>query len=239
MIFKFISKGFILSLILASASSFNPVLAQSNDNYTKGIQFYSDSKFLMAIGSFKKAIDEGYKDPKVYFLLGNAYANNEDYDRAIDEYNTALSLTGDAVFQSIITHNTGYVFFLKKDYKSSIEYLAKAYQMNTNLVQAFWFKGMAYYRLKDKTNTINEWEGYLDRAPQGPQSDNIRKALAILKSGTFDFDKDKIFPPENQAGTSNKAPNVESLVNIEGVLDQIKPVDKGKAPDTQVEEIEK
>ncbi len=235
--FKLISKNSFLAVLFLTAA-FTIIYSQANDNYIKGTQYYSDKKFLLAIGSFKKAIEDGFKDPKVYFLLGNSYANAEDYDGAIEQYNESYKLTSDQEFQSVITHNIGYVYFLKKDYKSSIDYLSRSYQMNTNLVQAFWFKGMAYYRLKDKPDTIKEWEDYLDRAPQGPQSDNIRRALAILKSGSFDFEKNKLFPSENTNSGTNKTPGIEPLIDIEGVLDQIKPVDKGKTPDTQVEEIE-
>ncbi len=237
--YKFMSRVIYSAAAILMIFFFNLSYGETNGNYIKGLKYYSEMKFLSAIGSFNKAIEEGEKDPKIYFLLGNSYANIEDYDRALDKYNSSLELTSDGLFQSVITHNIGYVYFLKKDYKSSIDYLSRAYLMNTNLVQAFWFKGMAYYKLKDKPDTIKEWEGYLDRAPQGPQSENIRKALAILKSDSFNFERDKLFPQDNQTTVSNKGPNVEPLIDIEGVLDQLKPVDKGKASDTQVEEIEK
>ncbi len=231
---KFFSVFFVL-LIFGRASGISSV---TNENYSKGLSYYSQKKFLLAIGSFKKAIDDGYQDPKMNFLLGNSYVNNEDYDKALEQYKISSGLADNAVFQSIITHNMGYVYFLKKDYKTAIDYFNKSYLENSNLVQTFWYKGMAYYKMRDKTNTINEWENYLDKAPNGQESDNIRRALAILKSGTFDFDKNKIFIPGDQTQVSNKTPNVEPLIDIQGVLEDVKPVDKGKAPDTQVEEIE-
>ena len=232
---KFIRLYIIAVLLEASFSSLH---GQTNDNYIKGIRYYSENKFLLAIGSFKKAIGDGLNDPKVYFFLGNSYANNGDNDKAIEQFKLSLELADDPVLQSLITHNIGYVYYLMKDYKSSIDYLSRAYQMNSNLVQSFWYEGMAYYRLKDKANTIKEWEEYLDKDPQGPQSDNIRKALDILKTGKFNIEKDILFSSESTNPETNSQPSVEPLINIEGVLDQVKPVDKGKTSDTQLEDIE-
>ncbi len=219
---------------------FSALYSETNENFIKGLKSYSEKKFLMAIGSFKKALDEGFKNPTIYFFLGNSYVNNGDFDKALDVYKISFESADKPDLQGIITHNIGYVYFLKKEYAKSIDYLNQSYQLDSNLVQTYWFKGMAYYKMKDKNNTIREWEDYLVKAPRGPQSDNIRRALAILKSSTFDFDKDKLFPYEGDSSSTNKTtPAVEPLIDIEGVLDQIKPVDKGKVIDNELEEIEK
>jgi len=213
--------------------------SQTNENFLKGLKFFSEKKFLMAISSFKKALEAGYQDPKLNFYLANAYVNNEEFDKAIEQYRVAYELADNQSFQGIIAHNMGYTYFLKKDFRRAIEFLNKAYQLDNKLVQAFWFKGMAYYRLKDKPNTIKEWEEYLVQAPNGRESDNIRKALMILKSENFDFGKDKLFPDEGGTNESGSKINVEPLIDIQGVLDEIKPVDKGKVSDEEMEEIEK
>lgn len=224
-----------------------------NPDYKKGLQFYGEKKFLLAIGSFRKAIEAGVQDAKLNFYLGNAYVSNDDLDKAIEQYRLASELADKPEFQGIIQHNIAYALYLKKDYKKSIEGFNKAFSTDSKLVQTYWFKGLSYYRLKDKTNTISEWENYLVAAPEGRESDNIRKALAILKSSTFSFDKDKIFPDDGKSGNggsnggqdgsdssrAQKAPDVQPLIDIEGVLEEIKPTDKGKVTDDSLEEIER
>ncbi len=195
----------------------------------------------MAIGSFKKAIEAGQQDEKIYFYLGNCYAFIENYEKALENLKLSSELTEEMKFKSIVLHNIGYVYYLKKDYRKSINYLNQAYQVNTNLNQVFWYKGMAFFRLKDKENTISEWEKYLELEPEGKQSDNIRKALAILKAKDFSFEKDeeKIIGGFNSREKGDIKIEIQPLIDVEGVLEEIKPEDKGKLSDEELEEIEK
>lgn len=232
----------ICILILTNLLSFKILFASQklNENYINGIEYYKNKKFLMAIGSFKKAIESGQKDEKVYFYIGNCYAFIESYDKAIESLKMAGELTEDLNFKSIALHNVGYVYYLKNDYKKSINYLNQAYQINTNLNQVFWYKGMAYFRLKDKENTIKEWERYLELEPDGKESDNIRKALAILKAKDFNFERDeKKVIGELSSNEKEKKIEITPLIDVEGVLEEIKPEDKGKLADEELEEIEK
>jgi hypothetical protein len=74
----------------------------------------------------------------------------------------------------------------------------------------------------------------------GPESENIRKALAILKGANFDFNKDNLFGPNGGTnGVNINSASFEPLIDIEGVLDEVKPSDKGKVADETLEELEK
>jgi tetratricopeptide (TPR) repeat protein len=213
--------------------------------YTKGVQYYQDKKFLLAIGSLKSALDSGYQSPELYLYLGVAYVANEDFDKALESFKLSFESATNADFQGAVNLNIGYLYYMKKDFPKSIDYYNNVLQLNNKLSQVYWYKGLDYYRLKDKDNTIKEWEQYLLASPNGPQSDNIRKALEILKSKSYDINKDPLFANENNSGSStnsmntNSMPKVDTLINIEGVLDQVNPTDKGKATDNSLEDIEK
>lgn len=218
------------------------VFAVDDSAFRKGVQYYLEKKFLLAIGSLKSAIESGYQDAKAYFYLANAYVANQDYEKALDQYRYALEAANNGDLLGLVYFNMGYVFDLKKDYKKAIEYFNKAYSVNTNLHQTYWLKGNEFYRLRDRTNTISEWESYLTVQPEGRQSENIRKALAILKSPDFDFDKYNLLASNTNTGGSSSSkglPNVDPLIDIEGVLNDVKPVDKGKAVNEGMEGIEK
>lgn len=227
----------ILFLLILTVS----VFAADDAAYKKGVQYYLEKKFLLAIGSLKSAIEGGYQDAKAYFYLANAYVANQDYEKALDQYKYALEAANNSDLQGSVYFNMGYVYDLKKEYKKAIELFNKAYTVNTNLHQTYWLKGNEFYRLRDKDNVILEWETYLTVQPQGAQSDNIRKALAILKSPDFDFDKYNLLASTNTGGSSSSKglPNVDNLIDIEGVLNDLKPVDKGKAVNEGMESIEK
>jgi len=212
----------------------------NNPDFQLGLQHYNNKKFLLAIGSFKKTIESGINNEKVYFYLGNSYAFIENYDKAIESLKYAYEFASDNEFKSLILHNLGYVYYLKKDYKKCINNLNMAYQINTNLNQVFWYKGMAFFKLKDKNNTILEWERYLELEPNGKESDNIRRALAILKAKDFSFEKDEgRVISEISNSSKDKKIEVMPLIDVENVLENVKPEDKGKVSDETLEDIEK
>lgn len=203
----------------------------------KGLSYYKQKKFLMSIGQFRKAL----KNPKVafqaHFYLGNCYLKNGNTQKATEHYTEALTLTSNKDFQSQILLNLGQAKHLEKDFESAISTYQQAYSLNPDLTQTFWLEGMAYYSMHQKNKVIQTWENYLTLSPSGKQSDNIRKALAILKQTNF------IFPDLAKSENANQNPTNANgkkvLLNIEGVLDQIKPTDKGKVTDDEMEDIVK
>lgn len=208
--------------------------------YIEGLNLYREKKFLLAMGKFKKLVDNGIQDDKLFFYLANCYAVIDNYDKALEYLKYANELSKESGFQSIVLHNIGYVYYLKKNYTLAIKYYNMAYSINAKLTQTFWFKGMAYFNLKDKENTINEWEKYLELEPEGKESDNIRKALAILKSKDFSFEKDreKVLGEIKGPGSDEGKLDIQPLVDVEGVLEELKPRDKGKVSDEKLEELE-
>jgi regulator of sirC expression with transglutaminase-like and TPR domain len=46
---------------------------------------------------------------------------------------------------------------------------------------------MAYFHLRNKEETIKNWEAYLEKVPTGPQSETIKKAIAWLKLPAFQW----------------------------------------------------
>jgi tetratricopeptide (TPR) repeat protein len=210
--------------------------------YKKGREYYLEKKFLLAIGSFRKALELGYQDANLFFYLGNSYVANENYDKALEQYKYAEEASSSADFQGMVQFNRAYVSYLKKEYLKSIDFFNQAYEVNNKLNEVYWLKGNAFYLLRNKDSTIKEWETYLTLAPNGRESGNIRKALDILKSSNFNFDRYQLVPDGSAPKTNTEKPplpNVQPLIDIEGVLSDVKPSDKGKLSDQALEDIEK
>lgn len=230
----------------------NNVSSGDKAAYQKGLQFYTEKKYLLAIGNFKKAVESGYQDPNLLLYLGNCYVATEDSDKALEQYKLALEVSDTPSFQAVVSFDIGYTYYIKKEFEKSIDYFNKAYTLNNSYIQTYWLKGNAYYMIHDKQNTIQEWEKYISLAPDGRENGNIRKALEILKMPKFDFAKDTVtLPGRNKVSTNTAAEaasegkeikdnvDVAPLIDIEGVLDDVKPVDKGKVTDEGMEDIEK
>lgn len=216
--------------------------------YKTGLDYYSAQKFLLSIGAFKKAIQSGMTDAEVYFYLGNAYLNNEDYGKSIESYQTAFESSLKVDFQAVALHNMAYAYYLERDYTNAIKYFNHAYELNNALTQTFWFKGMAYYQLRDKQDVIREWENYLSLTPTGEQSDNIRAALAILKADNFRFPTDGTVAA-NTSGTNSNGTNAggvglpgtqpgTGLIDVTGVLQNVDLSNRGAAEDLDIEDID-
>lgn len=226
--------GFLLFLPLLTFG------APSEDLFRKGLDFYQDRKFLLAVGSFRKAVEEGRKDALVFLYLGNCYVQQGEFDRALDTYSQGLLAGGETDLQANLYHNIGYAYYAKKDWTNAGDYFRKSFSLSSNLTRSLWFAGMADYQLRDRESTIRDWETYLGLEPAGPQSENIRKALAVLKATNFSFPPaEGVVSSVAAATNTNKKAVPDSLIDIEGLLDQTRPTDKGKVSDDTYEGIEK
>lgn len=206
-------------------------------DFKLGMSYYKERKFLLSIGAFQKAIKNGYTSPEVYFYLGNSLKETQKFEQALESYRTAYELSDKNDFRATVLYNMGNTYYSDRNYTNAIKMFNDSYKLSKKQVGVFWLKGLAYYRLKDKQNTINEWEAYVTLTPNGPQSENIRKVLAILKADNFQFPPDQVATSGQNNNTTGKT--VETLIDIEGVLNEVKPEDKGKAENTQLEDIEK
>lgn len=79
-----------------------------------------------------------------YNSRGCIYYKNNDYDKAIEDYNKALSINpnfADAYNQR------GIVYFAKQDYKKAIDDFNKAINLNPNFAEAYYNLGNLKYQV--------------------------------------------------------------------------------------------
>lgn len=230
---KRISVAIVFLLFVFTAKGFT---VAGEAEYKLGLSYYKQKKFLLSVGAFKKALKNGYNEPVIYFYLGNSLRQTDKYQDAIENFIMANEMSTNRHFKSIVMYNMGTTYYATGDFTNSVKIFEKSYRINKKLGSILWLKGLAYYRMRDKENTIVEWENYLAILPKGRENDNIRKVLAILKATDFEFPK----PKTTTDSTNDTVLNTEvELVDIEGVLDEVKPDDKGMAEDTEMEDIEK
>jgi tetratricopeptide (TPR) repeat protein len=81
--------AFFFCLAFGIASS---VLAQSDAEFTKANQAYTQGNFKEAVSGYETLVHSGQWSPTLFYDLGNAYFRTKDFGRAILNYERSLAL---------------------------------------------------------------------------------------------------------------------------------------------------
>jgi len=175
-VFTFIGAVFLSSLIMVSM----PQLLKAADSayFNRGLNFYQDNQFGLAVANFEEAKRIEPQNGLVYFYLGNAYYQLNDLDNAIITYTAGLS---HAENKGVFFYNLGNCYYLKGTYEFSTEMYDKALFHDPMLYDSYLNAGNAYYRAGNIEKTILKWETYLEKYPETPQYQNIERAIAYLR----------------------------------------------------------
>ncbi|MGV8120082.1 MAG: tetratricopeptide repeat protein [Candidatus Xenobiia bacterium LiM19] len=84
--------------------------------------------------AIKVAPDNAYAQAYAYQLRGNAYRCKREYDKAIEDYNTAIKLMPD--FANTY-YNRGFAYFHIDEYQKSWEDIQKAESMGCEIDKKF------------------------------------------------------------------------------------------------------
>lgn len=133
------------------------------------------------------------KDPQNYqawVQIGNDYFDLGEAQKSIDAYQRALAIKGDD--PNVLT-DMGVMYRQVKDFPKAIAAFRKAAAVGPNHPQSRMNLGVVLmHDVNDKPGAIAAWEDYLRIAGNDPNAENIRRALAELKSqagGESELDK--------------------------------------------------
>lgn len=170
----YIVKSFVLIISIVSILSLK---ASGNETIEKAKSYYYSSNFEMAKILLERVIKTTTND-EILLMLGNSYLATKDYKKAAETFKSGVIL-GQKTW--VFEFNLGYAYYTSKDYSNSLFYFNLVKDKVPNFSKIYWYGGMASVRLLDVDTTINFWERYLQLSPNGEESENIRKALALLK----------------------------------------------------------
>ncbi|HWR98343.1 MAG TPA: tetratricopeptide repeat protein [Candidatus Methanoperedens sp.] len=123
------------------------------------------------------------KDPKNHqalVQLGNDYFDLGEAQKSVDAYQRALALKGDD--PNVLT-DMGVMYRQLKDFPKAVAAFRRAMAASPTHPQSRMNLGVVLmHDLSDKPGAIAAWEDYLRVAPNDASSENIRRALASLKS---------------------------------------------------------
>jgi tetratricopeptide (TPR) repeat protein len=83
-----------------------------------------------------------------------AYGRRGDYDRAIADFNAALSINPKS---DVSLNNRGYTFMMKKDFDRAVSDFDQSIAVNPKSVLAYLNRGNTYAIKRDKNRACADW----------------------------------------------------------------------------------
>lgn len=158
-----------------------------DDTFDRAVKYFYEKKFEMAELLLQETLKQNPENQLAYSYLGDIFLKKKRYDGALQLYRKALNIkpnNGENYFR------IAQIYYYKKMGDLAIDNFKKSFEINPKIKFAYYHVGLTYLMiLRDKQNTISNWEKYLSIAPEDPQYEKIRRAIELLKDPNF------IIPP--------------------------------------------
>ncbi len=186
---------FIIILLITAGYSFQPSFAQNtavtqkkqSETFKKALSFFFQKKFDMAELLLQQELKENPENQLAYSYLGDIFFERKQYDTAITLYKKAIDLNPDSAEDNF---RIGQAYYYKNLPNVAINHFFVAYNKNNQFKFAYYHVGLTYLMLlRDKQGTIDNWQTYINIAPEDPQYEKIKRAIELLKDPNF------ILPP--------------------------------------------
>jgi len=173
----------ILTIITVIALSTSLWAKKKESTYDRATKYYFQKKFAMAEILFHEVIKKEPERSLAYSYLGDIYLHKKKFDGALNLYNKAIELDPDSAENYF---RIGQVYYYKKIGNLSIENFRIALAKDEKLKISYYHIGLSSLMLlRNKEQTIENWETYLRIAPEDPQYDSIKRVLELLKDPNF------------------------------------------------------
>jgi tetratricopeptide (TPR) repeat protein len=174
-----VKKVFIFLMILVIASC-----ATSNDNLREAAKACSDLRksedYVRAISCYNEIAKTYPNDPRGYAGRGSVFLDQENFDRAIDEFTKAIDKhpNNDTVNASLY-YLRGLAKFHTKKFDLAIADFDQAIKFNPKHGNAFAFRSISYV---EKNNYKQALSDANEAAMLSPNDKEIQELLADLKT---------------------------------------------------------
>lgn len=136
-----------------------------------------------AFSYYKQALNIKPENALIYHDMGQLYKNIGKGNEAIEMYNKAIEIDP---MMSIAYYDLGIMydddrFANLSNPQKAIEYLKKSVNLNPYYSDAYYSLARAYENIDDRSNSIPNFEKYLELAPNGNFADFVRGYLKRIK----------------------------------------------------------
>lgn len=172
---------------------------------------YGANKYNEVIELLDDELLAKLKNDELYNYRGMAWNAKTEYDKAIEDYNKAITIDRDSVY----LFNRGNIWRLKEEYDKAIEDYAEAIKLNPNDVDAYINKGLCWYEKNEYAKSLEDYNEAIRLDPNNAIAYNDR---GVSWDEIEEFDK--AITDYNQAIKLN--PNYTFAYNNRGVSKQKK-----------------
>ena len=157
--------------------------AKQDDLFKRASNCFFQKKFEMAEMLFQEAIKQEPFNAMSHSYLGDIYLMKKRYDEALSSYLRAVELDPQIAENYF---RLGQIYYLKKEPAPALENFNKALEMDSSLKFTYYQVGLTYLMLvRDKEKTIENWETYINLAPEDPQYSSIKRVIELLRDPKF------------------------------------------------------
>jgi len=151
--------------------------------FKKAEYYFFQNKLEMAELMLQECIKKNPENGKAYSYLGDIFLKKKNFDGALNVFKKAIDLNTDLAENYF---RLGQVYYHKKNADESIDNFKRSLELDKSINFSYFHMGLTYLMLKrDKASTIRFWETYIGLAPEDPQYDKIKRAIALLKDPNF------------------------------------------------------
>lgn len=155
--------GLLVLAAVAGLLAAVPVRAgELEDRVTKAGGFVKQREYAKAIAEYKAALALAPDNPKVNLLLGLAYANQGDYDRAVKHTEASIRVEPSASAY----HNLGLVHANRGDYTRALESYRKAIELNPSGYRMWYQLGLLQASRGDFADAVASYGKSVELNPE-------------------------------------------------------------------------
>ena len=200
-------KLWILIILTGLSVDVPGAVAQDNTNelFKQGEQYFFQKKYEIAEQTLLRVIDKEPAHAKAYSYLGDINLFNRRYNNALKYYNLAKEVSAKPGYEYF---RIGQIYLELKNSEEGLNSFLSAYNLDPSFKPSLYQIGYVYLIYKrDKFKTIEYWKKFIAEAPNDPQYEQVKKAIAMLE------DSSCVIPPE-QSGISME----ETLMNCGNIV---------------------
>ena len=181
------------------------------DYIRKGNRLFNDSVFVDAEVYYRKALEVNPKSAVSMYNLGNTLSQQQKFQEAMEQYDSASKIEKDKMKLAHIYHNMGVLFQAGKDYAKAVDAYKMSLRNNPADHETRYNLALAQKMLKDQQNQQDQDQNQDQNKDQQQKQDQNKDKQNDQKK---DDQKDQQQPPkpEKQDNQMSKE-NAEQLLN--------------------------
>ena len=191
-------KYILFAAFLLSAAGVSAQKAE-RDYIRKGNRLFNDSVFVDAEVNYRKALEVNPKSAVSMYNLGNTLSQQQKFQEAMEQYDSASKIEKDKMKLAHIYHNMGVLFQAGKDYAKAVDAYKMSLRNNPADHETRYNLALAQKMLKDQQNQQDQDQNQDQNKDQQQKKDDQK-------------DQQQPPKPEKQDNQMSKE-NAEQLLN--------------------------